>query len=187
RPRHAQRRPGLRAGRTHRHRGMGAETKTEPRGPGRRTQRRTRLLPRRRDPRDERRDRPLGLGRRRRRSRSVSEFAAIASRLGVNATTGEEALSRIADTMRQKSADLDVLMIFMRRTGASIYSLSKHSGLSVSAVRGRLASAQAQARLKDTEGQARDSDYAVVDLTRLSPAARAEVEASLSDGDSPDI
>src|SRR5699024_11126508 len=89
--------------------------------------------------------------------------------------------------MRQKSADLDVLMIFMRRTGASIYSLSKHSGLSVSAVRGRLASDQDQARLKDIEGQARDSDYAVVDLTRLSPAARAEVEATLSAGDSPDI
>lgn len=114
----------------------------------------------------------------------MNAFAALSHHLGVSASTPDEALTQIAEAMRKNSTDLDVLMIFMRREGASIYSLSKHSGLSVSAVRGRLTSDQAQTRLEAIEGQTRDSDYVVVDLSRLSPAVRTEVETSLSADDS---
>ena len=110
-------------------------------------------------------------------------FAAICRELDITASTPDEALSQTAEAMRTRSSDLDVLMVYMRRAGASIYSLSKHSGLSESAVRGRLRSQTAQHRLAEIEGWQSATRYAVVDLERLNESTRAEIEASLSDGD----
>ena len=105
-------------------------------------------------------------------------FQSLCAHFGISSQTPDDALTELAERMNKSSNDLSILMHYMRETEVSIYRLSQNSGLSVSAVKNRLSNEDAHAEMSRIIAGGKDKDYALVDLSQLSDAARAEVQAA---------
>ena len=105
-------------------------------------------------------------------------FKSLCVHFGITAETPDEALEELAEKMNKASDDLSILMHYMRETGVSVYRLSQSSNLSVSAVKNRLSNRNALSEMSRIIAGGKDKDYALVDLSQLSDAALAEVQAA---------
>lgn len=92
------------------------------------------------------------------------------------------AVSQLAETMSEASEGLSLVLLFLREEvsePASIYWLSKTSGLSVSAIKNRLAKPDVRTQLDRLLNRRAESEHVLVDLSRLPKDVRAAVETAL--------
>lgn len=97
--------------------------------------------------------------------------------LGIQDAVGvKEALWSISRERDSLSLKMSALMIYMsERHGVSLYEMSKLSGVSASAVKGRVSGEEGRAALNEVLYEKGGARLAVVDLDSISDEAREEV------------